>query len=207
MKKSIAVLTFLTLFGVSAAMAAPQLGLLPESTISFRGNSTLHHYGATTNAITLVLPVTIDSTLGTAVTQENLKKFVLSKAVGRMEVSFAVETLKSGDGGLDDNMYKNLKKDESPVIKFKLTGYDVINATTSPMQVRLKGTLKVANVEKAVAIGAQVAVVGQNVVVTGKKDMLMTDFGIEPPQMFFGAVKTDNEITVHFRMVLGVVKK
>jgi hypothetical protein len=37
--------------------------------------------------------------------------------------------------------------------------------------------------------------------------MLMTDFGIEPPQMFFGAVKTDNEITVRYRIVLGVVKK
>jgi hypothetical protein len=149
----------------------------------------------------------IDASLANGVSAEALKKLVLSKVISNLEVSFPVETLKSGDGGLDDNMYKSLKKDESPVIKFKLTGYDVINANVSPMQVRLKGVLKIANAEKVVALDARVALVGQNVLVTGKKDMLMTDFGIEPPQMFFGAVKTDNEITIRYRIVLGVVKK
>jgi hypothetical protein len=206
MKKLIVISSFLMLFLTTGAMAAAQLGVLPESTISFRGNSTLHHYGATTNALTLV-PAIIDASLANGVSAEALKKLVLSKVISNLEVSFPVETLKSGDGGLDDNMYKSLKKDESPVIKFKLTGYDVINANVSPMQVRLKGVLKIANAEKVVALDARVALVGQNVLVTGKKDMLMTDFGIEPPQMFFGAVKTDNEITIRYRIVLGVVKK
>jgi len=38
--------------------------------------------------------------------------------------------------------------------------------------------------------------------VTGSLDLLMTDFGIEPPTAMLGTIKTDAKVTVRFETVL-----
>ena len=40
--------------------------------------------------------------------------------------------------------------------------------------------------------------------VAGEKELLMTDFGIQPPKFMLGALKTDNRIVIRFSLVFAV---
>ncbi len=44
-----------------------------------------------------------------------------------------------------------------------------------------------------------------HVLVTGEKDLLMTDYGIRPPRMLF--LRTHDEVTVNWELKLGVEEK
>jgi hypothetical protein len=45
---------------------------------------------------------------------------------------------------------------------------------------------------------------GGRLLVSGTRDLLMTEFGIKPPTMFMGMLKTDDKITIKFELQLSL---
>ena len=64
--------------------------------------------------------------------------------------------------------------------------------------------LRIAGVEREVALDAEDQRRDAALVVTGSLPLLMTDYGIKPPTAMLGMLKTDPKVTVSFETVLAV---
>jgi hypothetical protein len=169
------------------AQAAP-LALGEGSVVWLEGDSTLHKYSSTATALNLAAEAGSDSA------SDLLKE----GTVGEFRLEVDVEGLKSGKNQLDRKMYESLDSKNHPLIVFRLTGYQ-----TSPAGLSAKGTLTVAGKDKEIVLLGRTKATPGGLEVTGSHDLFMSDFGIKPPKMFMGALKTDDRVTVHFRVVLA----
>jgi hypothetical protein len=174
----------------ASALGAQNLSLGPGSRLWLEGDSTLHPFSST---------ATIIKASGAAA--EAASPAELLKAPGlSFELRVPVESLKSGKSGLDQNMYKALKAKEHPEIIFKLGAPSAELLADGTYLVKAPGALTVAGQEKSVTLEAAADVVDGVLRLRGSQLVLMTDFGIKPPAMMLGAVKTKNEITVRYEI-------
>ncbi|MBT8324059.1 MAG: YceI family protein, partial [Winogradskyella sp.] len=67
--------------------------------------------------------------------------------------------------------------------------------------ISVNGTLTVTGVSKNVDLNLEVIIEGDLIKINGKKDILMTDFEIDPPKALLGTIKTGNEITITYKSV------
>ena len=103
-------------------------------------------------------------------------------------------------------MFKAMKADKHPTITFRLASYTV-EAAANGMTVKPTGTLTVAGVEKPIDMVLDVKEQAGALHVRGTRDLLMTDFGIKPPTMFMGMLKTDDKVTITFELQLALAAK
>lgn len=119
-----------------------------------------------------------------------------------LTVAVPVDGLKSGESGLDKNLRKELRRESAPVIRFTLVDYATEPAKDGGLVVKARGRLAIAGVEKEALVDGACRFGPEGIEVTGAKDLLMSDFGIKPPTMMFGAVKTVDKVVVHFDLKL-----
>ena len=119
-------------------------------------------------------------------------------AVQSFDVIVPVADLKSDRDNFTADMHKALKADQAPDIVFSLTRME-----KRPGGAKAFGTLKVAGVEKDVMLPLITTTRNGNLLVIGSVDLLMTEFGIEPPSAMMGMLKTDPKVTVRFETVLA----
>ncbi len=139
-----------------------------KSTIIVIGTSTLHDWKMVTNSIDLNM------------TQEN-GKFI------KLDVSFAVKSLKSGDSGLDDTAYEAMHADKYDIVKFYLIKHNDDGT--------IEGVIVSLNKEKKEILTPTLIEEGH---IAGSFKVKMTDFGIKPPSFLFGAMSAGDEITVQY---------
>ena len=174
-------------------------GLGAGSRLWLEGNSTLHHYESTATKLEVRMTGT-----ETAANLDALEQMVRKGDVKGLEVSIPVAAMQSGKSGLDKNMRTALKADANPTITFRLERYEVANATDS-LVIDAHGTLKVAGVEQVIDVRAGAVRNGDVLRIRGEKQLLMTQFGVKPPTMMMGTVKTSDQIVIRFdlRMTPG----
>ena len=161
--------------------------------LSISGTSTMHPYTVSTK--------TLKVTSGIAGAAD-VKALLQPDALQNFAVQIPVNTFVSDKDGLTKQMAKALKADKHPVITFKLTGYTVEAAT-----IKANGTLTVAGVEKPIDIALDVKEQAGALHVRGSRELLMTTFGVKPPTMFMGMLKTDDKVTIKFELQLGLASK
>lgn len=190
----------ITIVGIATAAAsagaqnsdAVRLQLSQGSEISFTGTSSLH--GFTCKTSTFDAQMSIDPEYAT-----DLKD--IAKPIGAVNVTIPVRSLSCGNKGLETNMLKAMKADQNATITFRLDTYEVDAATRTDdaFTAQATGSLRIAGKERPI----QVRVRGERhpdgaVRARGERDLLMSDFGIKPPSMMLGAVKTGDRIVVKF---------
>jgi polyisoprenoid-binding protein YceI len=129
----------------------------------------------------------------------------VAKPIGKVVVSIPTKSVKCGKDKMDENMYKALKAEQFPTIKYELTSYtlDPSKTTATSFVAITKGELTVAGTTAKVEIPVTAtrkeggAIVGE-----GTLKMLMTDVGIKPPTALLGTMRTKNEITISFQVLL-----
>src|SRR5690606_7230327 len=104
--------------------------------------------------------------------------------------------------GLDKNMHKALKVAEFTDINFRLTRLEARAGVAGGY--RATGVLRIAGVERTVALDLNTERKGAALKVAGKVQFLMTDFGITPPVAMLGMLKTDPKVTVSFETVVAI---
>ncbi len=175
----------------------------PGATLELDGDSTLHKYSAKADGIAAEIGADGPraASAGSALGVEAL---IRGRFVSRFELTIAVDKLHSGDNGLDKNMRKALKGDQFKEIRFRMDSYDVTGPPTggAPLTIVLHGRLSLAGVERKIDVQAVGTSVGGGVRLVGSKGLLMTDYGITPPKMMLGTIKTANLITVKFNATL-----
>jgi hypothetical protein len=197
-----------TLLTVSALMAvavtaraqsasAIRLRLDPTSEVSIEGTSSMHAFHCKTNKIMAYVDVDPGYT-------KDLTK--IARPIASVKVNIVVRTLTCGNGQMDKNMYSTLDADKNPIIKYTMSGYDILDGSAKPSAFVAKttGTLVISGQEKVISmkINAERLSDGK-ATAQGEENVLMTDFGIQPPSFMFGTLKVGNEIKVKFNLKAG----
>jgi len=197
--------TFITLSALMAvattasaqSASAIRLRLDPASEVTIEGTSSLHAFHCKTNKMLAYVDVDPGYT-------KDLTK--IARPIASVKINIVIRSLSCGNGQMDKNMYSTLDADKNPIIKYTMSGYDILDGSASPTAFTAKttGTLIISGKEKTIAmkINAERLADGK-ATAQGEQVILMTDFGIEPPSFMFGRLKVGNEVTVKFKLKAG----
>jgi len=200
MRKTLITLSALMAVATTAgaqSASAIRLRLDPLSEVTIDGTSSLHAFHCKTNKINAYVDVDPGYT-------KDLTK--IARPIVSVKVNIVVRTLSCGNGQMDKNMYNTLKADENPLIKYTLSGYDILDGSASPtaFAANTTGTLMISGQEKSVAIKINAERLSDGkATAKGEQAVLMTDFGIKPPSFMFGRLKVGNKIIVKFNLKAG----
>jgi hypothetical protein len=180
---------------IAGAPAVAQSPLAIDSgKVTIAGSSNVHEWTAATSKIR-VTRARVAPAAGADLWATALKPGVIEA----FEIAIPAATLSAPKGDLDKNMHKALKVTEHADITFKLVRFEAAATGT-----RAIGLLKIAGVEKEVALDITTKRAGATLAVNGRVDLLMTDYGIAPPKAMLGMLKTDPKVTITFETVLAV---
>jgi polyisoprenoid-binding protein YceI len=171
-----------------------RLAVGPGSELTFEGTSTLHSFHCRTTQL--------EATVNVDPTYMEARLSDLNQPLKSVEVVIPVRSLSCENKGLEENMFKALKADKYPEIRYQLSTYEVAGtATDDGVTLKVVGTLTVAGRQKAIEmlVKADRSAAG-NATATGTQPILMTDFGIKPPVFMLGALRTGNKVVVSFKL-------
>jgi hypothetical protein len=181
-------------FGMVATAQTPLA--IDSARITISGTSNVHPYTASTTAVRVTRAEIMNAVAGPEFWSHALKP-----GAGQVvEITVLAATLTSPKDGLDKNMHKALKVQEHPDITFRLLRFEAGAVGT----VKAIGTLRIAGVEREIALDLKTQRKDSTLTVTGEIPILMTDYGIVPPKAMLGMLKTDPKVTVGIEAVLMV---
>jgi polyisoprenoid-binding protein YceI len=120
-----------------------------------------------------------------------------------LSFSTPATALKSEHSSMDNNAYKTLKTDKNPAITYTMTSATVTNGAGGTIIVQSKGKLTIAGTTRDEEIVATVKPNADNTLtVSGSRTISMKDFSMQPPSFMLGTVKTGNDVTLTFSLIL-----
>jgi polyisoprenoid-binding protein YceI len=189
-----ALATAATTAGAQSASAI-RLRLLPGTELSISGTSNVHDFHCKTNKINAYIDVDPGYT-------KDLTK--VTRPIVSVKVNIAVKSLSCGNRKMDENMYATLKADQNQLIRYTLSGYDILNGSATAFAAKTNGTLTILGKDKIVAMKVDAARLTEGkATAEGEETLLMSDFGIKPPSFMFGTMKVGNEVKVKFNLNVG----
>jgi polyisoprenoid-binding protein YceI len=182
---------------VARGQETARVAVAPDSKLWIEGTSNLHGWSCKATALEAAIEFDAAAAAQVAVAPP--------KALKRVHVKVPVKSLKCGHGGMDDNLYKALKANDSPDISYIMGTFEAVPGDTKDnFSLHTVGTLTVAGKENP--LNMEVAATRSadgTVKATGVVTIKMTDFGIQPPTAIFGRLKTGNEVKVNFELTVG----
>jgi polyisoprenoid-binding protein YceI len=193
-----ALAVYLGASAAATAQDAPAPLTLSSARVSIAGTSNIHAYTASSTAVRVTRLQIAKEALG-----PNLWDAIVKPgAIEAFEIAIPAATLSSPKDGLDKNMHKALKVTEHPEIVFRLLRLEP--RTGTPGALLGVGVLRIAGVEREVALDLTTERKEGALTVQGSLPVLMTDYGIKPPVAMLGMLKTDPKVTVSFETVLAL---
>jgi len=187
------------LLGALAATGAAQTARVPvsaDSRLWIEGTSNLHAWSCKAEKFDAIIE--LDAAAVAELTTAT------PKVLKRVEVKVPVKALKCGHGGMDDNLYKALKADDTPEISYILATFDAAPGETDAFTLKTNGTLAIAGKENKLTMEIVATRLPDGTVkATGMVPIKMTDFGIKPPTAMFGTLRTGDEVKVNFALTVG----
>ncbi|HSI69904.1 MAG TPA: YceI family protein [Gillisia sp.] len=120
--------------------------------------------------------------------------------ISQLEFTVVAESLKSGKSGMDKNTYKALRTDKNKQIIYKMTKVNNIDCvTTGNCKVTTSGTLNIAGSSRPIDITFDAKVSGDKITLTGSKELIMSDFKVDPPTAMFGTITTGDKVNIKFQ--------
>lgn len=169
------------------ASAPERVAFGPPSKVWLAGDSTLHPYTSTATKFQATVAVT------------RVKGG--QPRYSDLEVVIPVLSLKSGNGALDDNLYKALNAKRYPTIRFTATGGGFSLSEAGAVSVEARGKLMIAGAEKDAAVKTSGKLAGDTFRLEGRQELLMSNFGIQPPVLMGGLIKCSDKIVVYYDLV------
>jgi len=189
-----ALATAATAAGAQSASAI-RLRLLPGTELSISGTSNVHDFHCKTNKINAYIDVDPGYT-------KDLTK--VARPIVSVKVNIAVKSLSCGNKKMDENMYATLKADQNQLIRYTLSGYDILNGSATAFAAKTNGTLTILGKDKTVAMKVDATRLAEGkATAEGEETLLMSDFDIKPPSFMFGTMKVGNEVKVKFNLTVG----
>ncbi|HEY1112715.1 MAG TPA: YceI family protein [Chitinophagaceae bacterium] len=154
--------------------------------IVISGTSTLHDWD-------------MKSSKGTASANFDIAGDKLTGVSG-LSFSMPAESLKSEHDMMDKNAYKALKTGSAKNITFVQTSATVTPVDATTYQLKIAGNLSIAGNTKATDLvaTAKYNAADKSFTVSGSKKFKMSEYGVKPPTVMMGTIKTGDPITVTF---------
>ena len=158
-----------------------------KSKIKISGTSNLHDWDETlTN---------FDGDLTIQIKEDNIKTIQSSNLI------FYSNSIKSGNSIMDNKTKGALKVEKFPVINFKTSQIKEVKDINGKKQINVVGNLTMAGITKTIEVdGMNTIIPAGGIYFEGKKEINMSDYGIEPPTAFFGSLKVGNKVTIIFNI-------
>ena len=159
---------------------------LQNLNIEVDGTSTLHDW-------------TIKSTKGQAEVNLELASDKLTGITG-LNFSIPAESLKSGNNMMDNNTYKALKTDKNKNISYVLTAGSISQVNGTTFQIKTNGKLTIAGTSKETDLvaTARYNAADKSYTISGEKKIKMSQWGVKPPTVMMGTIKTGDDITIKY---------
>ncbi len=106
---------------------------------------------------------------------------------------------------MDRGMYGALKADEYPEIVYELASVsDYAVSDDGTFTLSATGNLTIAATTKEIVVPVEgVHQEDGHILFAGTHSLLMTDYGLKPPSLMFGAYRTGDELTISFELIAG----
>src|SRR5688572_16926276 len=191
-----------TMYAVAGNAQEEQTGPGPlrvtSVTLTIEGTSKKAPFFASTRTVRLT-----NLQLGGPPSGDVLEQVLQPGGLAGVDVRVPVMSLTSPDKGVAEKIHESLKATEYPEIRFRLHAVtNDLSYGTGPVLLRAHGTLTITGVDRDVVINVKAMRAGSWLTVDGTTDLVMTDFGIRPPQGFLGTLKTDPAVRVRFYLTL-----
>ena len=187
-------LALASLVPLMAASTRAPLDLQPESRLTIYGTSTVRSFQCQASSFDAKIESASNGAVEAVLGGE--------KAVSNVVVTVPVEKLDCRNSTMNEHMRKALKAPSNPTVVFKVATYDLAKSADG-VAVTLNGTLTLGGVEKPITVSA-LAKPGDNgtLLVSGTREIRMTEYGLKPPSLMLGTMKVDERIKVGFDVVL-----
>jgi polyisoprenoid-binding protein YceI len=175
----------LALFMVGLSLSAQVDYKMTKGTVKMEGTSTLHDW-------------TADVTKVAGNGQLTFTNNALS-GIKSLNITMTTNSVKSSKGEtMDKNMMRELKAKDHPTMTYALTKVTSISQKDGNYNLETEGKLTIAGTTKTINMSVTAAINSGQVTFKGKKKLKMTDYKVEPPVMFLGTLKTNDNVTISF---------
>ena len=167
--------------------AAPlRMNLAFDSKIWVEGTSTMHDWSCRVGQLDGNIEVAPDA----------------AEKVGNVAITVPARSLECKNGTMNKKAHEALEAKAHPEITYQLTHASLDGASANGFVLKTTGRLTIAGTTRNIdmTVNGQVLDDGR-VRFTGSTPLKMSDFGIDPPTAMLGAMKTGNEVTVHFDVI------
>jgi polyisoprenoid-binding protein YceI len=183
------------LLAVSSDAAPVRLAVRSDSKLWLEGSSNVRDWRC--NATTLDASVDLDDAGSRASEPAGITH------LRHVQVRVPTRGLTCGRSQMDNIMYKALHADDEPDCRDIVGRFDVVSRSGRDHELVMQGTLRVAGQERWVRLPIEVERLHDGTLrARGALPILMTDYGITPPTVFFGVLRTENRIVVKFDLLI-----
>jgi len=165
--------------------------------LSIDGTSTMNDYTLSTTTVTM------HSTTALA----DIESLLQPDALQTLELQIPVDSFSSERDGLTKEMLTALQANKHPDITYKLNTYEVEPSAGGGIIVKPAGTLTVAGAERPIELVLEVKETASGLQVHGSHELSMKAFGVKPPTMFMGVLKTNDKVTIKFDLQLAIAPR
>jgi len=160
------------------------------SSMSVSGTSSLHDWTVTLNDFNCDM---------TALMESSTLKIQAVSFKGKSK------TLKSDNSTMDRKIQEALNSSKHPEISFTINNTRDVVVNGDKFSGTINGSLVIAGITRTENIPINGHMLSNNrIQIKGSKKLKMTDFKISPPTAMLGALKTGDDVTVSFTLVMGV---
>lgn len=119
-----------------------------------------------------------------------------------VKIAIKVEDIDADSRRMNNNMHGYLKKDRYPEITYRLVEAKELAMLDNPgVKLTVRGVINAAGTDKEIIHDVEIRKnESGGLVVSGSQDLLMTDFGIDPPTAVLGSIRSRDEMTISFEI-------
>ena len=171
----------------------PPIALTGQSRLWVNGTSTARAFECSATTMTADAEITAAKLAPAFLAGE--------KPVKAAQLVIPASALDCKNGTMNEHMRKAIKAKDYPTISFKITSYEVKPGASAPS--RATGELTMGGVTRPITVDAVATQAPDGSLhLVGSKDVVMTEWKLEPPKLFMGTMKVNPLVKVSFDLYL-----
>jgi polyisoprenoid-binding protein YceI len=190
------VLAFLSLFAVAFNIAETNYLIDSSSSLTIDGSSNVNKFTCACNDQFPKSTLRLDMAQGGKVAH-----------FSNAQLHIKTKSLDCGNPQMNKDLYQTLRADKYPNIKLELArahlpeGTQITPGEWTPLQAH--GTITIAGITRPIVFNVKARRSAENKLrLVAAKEVLMTDFNIEPPKAMLGLIKVNNTIRLNMDLLI-----
>ncbi|RTL57400.1 MAG: YceI family protein [Sphingobacteriales bacterium] len=121
-------------------------------------------------------------------------------------VTININRFDCGHKFMTNDLRKTLKSDENPNLVIRFISMDKIRETNMNQVTKGIVEIQLAGVTKQYEVNYAIQNNNKNMILTGNRKILFSDFSLKPPTRLAGLIKVEEELNVQFQLMLKPVQ-